>query len=178
MMKNKRKSRDVKKSKDEGEKRGVRKSRGEGKRAGQIYFAAIFLLLAALPVQIPAWQTSERIQIVEIAKKHIGVPYRRGGSSPAGFDCSGFTSYVYRQVGLRLPRTSREQYRQLNPVKKPQKGDLLFFRTNNRSVSHVGIYIGNFTFIHAPNNGKSVRIDDMRNPYWRRVYVGSRSHLL
>lgn len=138
----------------------------------------IGIILLSSPGKLFAWQQYERHQIVEMAKSHVGAPYRRGGDSPAGFDCSGFTSYIYRQAGVQLPRRSIEQHRQLNPIRVPQEGDLLFFRTEKNRVSHVAIYIGDFQFIHAPRGGKRVRIDDIRNPYWSRVYAGSRSYLL
>ncbi|MCS7204478.1 MAG: C40 family peptidase [Leptospiraceae bacterium] len=119
---------------------------------------------------------ADRNGIVEIAKSYIGTPYKEGGDTPKGFDCSGFTMFVYRKAGYKIPRTTKDQYLQLEPVKKPKIGDLVFFKLESNSVSHVGIYIGNFQFIHAPSTGKSVEISDLRNPYWRKRYVGSRSY--
>lgn len=113
--------------------------------------------------------------IVQLAQKYLGTPYRYGGNSPAGFDCSGFTSYVYKKAGYRLPRATTAQYGKMNPVRAPQVGDLVFFRTSGKRISHVGIYVGNYQFIHAPSSGKTVSYADIRNSYWKPRYAGSRT---
>ena len=115
--------------------------------------------------------------IVHSAKSYLGSPYRYGGNSPRGFDCSGLAQYVYAKNGISIPRSTRLQYQKLKAVKVPQKGDLLFFNTERNRISHVGIYLGSFLFIHAPSRGKRVRIDDIRSPYWKKIYRGSRSYL-
>lgn len=117
-----------------------------------------------------------RQSIVKISKKYIGTPYKYGGNSPRGFDCSGFVGYVYKQKGYNLPRTSAAQYAQLSPVKSPRAGDLVFFR-NGRGIGHVGLYIGNGKMIHAPSKGESVRIESIEKPNWQRRYAGARSLL-
>ncbi|MEO5733813.1 MAG: C40 family peptidase [Rubrivivax sp.] len=110
----------------------------------------------------------------------LGVPYRRGGASADdGFDCSGFTRYVFeRTVGLVLPRRADEQARDdsLVAVARDQlkPGDLVFFNTMRRAFSHVGIYVGDGRFIHAPRSGSQVRIDDLRQTYWSRRFDGAR----
>lgn len=115
--------------------------------------------------------------IVAAAEEHLGAPYRPGGNSPAGFDCSGFTAYVYRAAGYQLPRTASDQYRAgvLRPVRTPQPGDLLFFRLDGARISHVGIYVGDFKFIHAPSSGRKVSYADIRLDYWKKSYAGARS---
>lgn len=113
-------------------------------------------------------------EIVEIAKQYLGFPYKAGGNSPEGFDCSGFTQFVYKKLGYNLPRTTTDQYFLLEPVKIPKKGDLVFFAIYKNQVSHVGIYIGDLKFIHAPRTGKSVEIADLTNRYWKKHFVGSR----
>ncbi len=113
--------------------------------------------------------------IVSTAQKYLGTPYRYGGNSPAGFDCSGFTSYVYKKSGYRLPRATTGQYGKLNPVRAPKVGDLVFFRTSGKRISHVGIYVGDYQFIHAPSSGKTVSYADIRNSYWKPRYAGSRT---
>lgn len=120
----------------------------------------------------------DRTGIVNIAKQYLGYPYKPGGSSPSGFDCSGFVMYVYNKGGYKLPRTASDQFTVLRPVKVPKPGDLVFFKINNHSISHVGIYIGDFLFIHAPSSGKKVEIVDIRSEYWKKRYVGSRSYFL
>lgn len=110
----------------------------------------------------------------------LGVRYARGGSSAdEGFDCSGFTRHVFEHsLGLLLPRRADEQARQagLQPVPKTelQPGDLVFFNTLRRAFSHVGIYIGDGRFIHAPRSGAEVRIESMHESYWARRFNGAR----
>ena len=122
-----------------------------------------------------------RNEIVETAKRFLGMPYSWGGYSPdEGFDCSGLTMSVYRLNGLNLPRSSREQYKTGTPVKKSQllKGDLVFFATSKgRKVTHVGIYINNNKFIHAAGNNKPIRTDSLSNRYFIKRYVGARTYL-
>ena len=113
--------------------------------------------------------------IAKLAERYLGVPYKPGGHSPAGFDCSGLTSFVYDEAGYSIPRSASAQYSALRPVRVPEVGDLVFFRTMGNSVSHVGIYIGNYKFIHAPSSGKTVSIADMRIQYWKSSYAGART---
>ena len=112
-----------------------------------------------------------------LARDQVGVPYRYGGNSPSGFDCSGLVQYVYGKLGVNLPRKSREMAAvgQLVPVHALLPGDLVFFRVNKRRVSHVGIYVGNDKFVHATKSGHPVRKDSMTNPWWwERFVVGRR----
>jgi cell wall-associated NlpC family hydrolase len=108
----------------------------------------------------------------------VGIRYRRGGeSAEAGFDCSGFVYYVFREgLGIELPRTTREISREGEPVRKAElaAGDLVFFNTLRRAFSHVGIYLGDHRFVHAPRPGASVRVEDLREGYWARRYNGAR----
>jgi hypothetical protein len=126
-------------------------------------------------------QMRDRASEMVVAAMHfLGVPYRRGGDSEdEGFDCSGFTRHVFEHsVGLVLPRRADEQAR-LNLLAKVQReelksGDLVFFNTMRRAFSHVGIYIGDGKFIHAPRAGGKVRIEDMRTAYWHKRFNGAR----
>lgn len=121
-----------------------------------------------------------RDKIVQTADKYIGVPYSWGGeNSVTGFDCSGLTSSVYRESGIMLPRTSREQYKTGIFVLKTdlEKGDLVFFKTRGNAISHVGIYTGNSRFIHAPRKGKTVRSQSLNNSYYKKYYAGARTYL-
>ncbi|MBO9357663.1 NlpC/P60 family protein 2 [Bordetella petrii] len=120
--------------------------------------------------------------VVRAGLDTLGTPYVWGGEDPeGGFDCSGLTQFVYREiVGLELPRTARAQRRAGVAVSKKhlQPGDLVFFTTRRRGgVSHVGIYIGQNQFVHAPTRGSSVRIDSLDNHYWSRHYVAARRYL-
>lgn len=122
-----------------------------------------------------------RKTLVSNAHSYIGTPYKWGGSSSSsGFDCSGLTRAVYRLNGLDLPRVSQEQFRAGKFILRTnlQQGDLVFFTTNNsKSINHVGIYIGNGEFIHAPGTGKTVTKAKLNSPYWKKVYKGARTYL-
>lgn len=105
-----------------------------------------------------------------------GVPYKTAGTTPNGFDCSGFTSYVFAQLGVQLPHSSAAQYQVGQAVERQdlQPGDLVFFNTNGRGVSHVGIYLGNNIFVHSETGIGVVntRLDDPY--YWSKRYVGAK----
>lgn len=115
-------------------------------------------------------------EIVTIAKEYLGTPYKWGGDTPSGFDCSGYILYVYNQVGISLPHGSAAQYEEGTPVAKSdlKKGDLVFFaNTYQPGISHTGIYIGNNNFISAANDG--VVIDSINDPYyWGEKYAGAK----
>ncbi|MCX2716614.1 NlpC/P60 family protein [Helicobacter sp. MIT 21-1697] len=120
-----------------------------------------------------------RDDIVESAHQYLGVPYKWGGTSESGFDCSGLTHSVYRLNGISLPRSSYEQYNEGDSISKSKlkKGDLVFFITNRgKRVNHVGIYIGNDEFIHAPSKGKVVSKARLDSTYWTKAYKGARSY--
>ena len=118
--------------------------------------------------------------MVITAMNFLGVRYRRGGNSvDSGFDCSGFTRQVFEtSLGLVLPRRADEQAKApgLTPVKRDElkPGDLVFFNTLKRTFSHVGIYLGDGKFIHAPKPGGEVRVEDMRFVYWAKRFTGAR----
>jgi murein DD-endopeptidase len=101
------------------------------------------------------------------------VPYRYGGETPSGFDCSGLVQYVYRSAGLSVPRNSREQRRSARPVSLAQAeaGDLVFFQSRN--WSHVGIYLGENRFVHAPSTGKTVTIASFDEAWYQRNFIGA-----
>jgi len=119
----------------------------------------------------------QRYRIVAIAKQQIRKKYRWGGSTPrTGFDCSGLTHYAFKSANINLPRTAAEQYRHTKRVSlsKMQAGDLIFFHTRRTRarVNHVGIYVGNGRFIHAPRRGKRVSVVKL-SKYWRKKAVGA-----
>ena len=124
---------------------------------------------------------SLRKGIVHSTKRFIGVPYKWGGvSDRSGLDCSGLTTAVYQLNGLTLPRTSDQQWRAGIPISSRQllEGDLVFFATTKTDqVSHVGIYVGNGEFIHAPGRGKTIRIDSLSDKYYQDRFQGGRAYL-
>lgn len=117
-------------------------------------------------------------QLVMNAMGFLGVPYLYGGNSAeTGFDCSGFVRAVYQQsLGKILPRRSHEQAAATRVIERTElkPGDLVFFNTMRRAFSHVGIYVGDGKFIHAPRAGAEVRVEDMRGSYWQKRFNGAR----
>ncbi|HKU45765.1 MAG TPA: C40 family peptidase [Burkholderiales bacterium] len=109
-------------------------------------------------------------QAASHALKMVGKPYRFGGSSPAGFDCSGLVLYSYKQAGRALPHNTDKQRSISRSIKVAElrPGDLLFFNQEGKKYGHVGIYVGKGQFVHAPSSGKSVRSDRLDNPYWKK----------
>ncbi len=115
-----------------------------------------------------------RNKMVQIATSTIGTPYKWGGDSPQkGFDCSGLMTYVHKNaLGMKIPRTTANQRDNSRTVQYQhiQPGDMLFFKTGVKT-NHVGVYIGNRKFVHAPSSGKRVTIASMDNAYWHRRFV-------
>ncbi len=116
-------------------------------------------------------------QIAANAQNYLGYPYVYGGSGPSSFDCSGFTSYLYKQQGYTIPRTADVQAEYGTYVDRSnlKVGDLVFFSNrSDRSINHVGIYIGNNEFIHAANSNRGVVIDSLNSNYYNNHYVTAR----
>ena len=105
-----------------------------------------------------------------------GAPYQQGGDTPSGFDCSGFTRFVFAQHGISLPRLTQEQYRTGRRVAAPdvRPGDLVFFTTVAPGASHVGVAINRDEFVHAPSEDGVVRIERLTDRYWANRYLGAR----
>jgi cell wall-associated NlpC family hydrolase len=125
----------------------------------------------AVPQDLPAAMDS-RTRAVEVATRMIGAPYRYGASGPGSFDCSGLVQYSYGIAGIPLPRTSKEQFGVAVPIRltDAQPGDLLFFRYDG-IVSHVGIYLGDLRFVHAPSSGKEVEVASLQNPHYQQHFL-------
>ena len=113
--------------------------------------------------------------LLEAAETRIGAPYRYGGAGPDAFDCSGLVAYAHRQVGIVVPRTAAEQFSKAAPVKRRdlRPGDLVFFRLSGREVGHVGIYVGDDRFVHAPQSGGHVRLASLEDEWYRESFVGA-----
>ncbi len=128
--------------------------------------------LADLPPRAPsAASAGEANDVLFRAIGLVGTPYQWGGNTPAGgFDCSGLVDYIYRTAaGIKLPRTSHDMAsmdgRKVKRMTQLASGDLVFFDING-GISHVGVYVGKGRFVHAPNSGGTVRLDDIDGPYW------------
>lgn len=107
--------------------------------------------------------------------RYLGVPYKYGANSALALDCSAFVAQVYAELGVALPRTTKEQYRTLPPVEGPLRpGDLVFFSFGGKEVDHVGIYLGRGVFAHASSYGSRVVIESLEAPFYRKVYRGAR----
>lgn len=118
-------------------------------------------------------QTLNVDALITEGKKYLGVPYVWGGSTPSGFDCTGFLNFVYGKVGISIPRTVETIWSATTIVSTPQPGDLVFFTTYKEGPSHAGIYIGDNKFLHA-GSSTGVTITDMNNPYWKARYLGAK----
>lgn len=126
----------------------------------------------------PQQQTSRGgdriVAVLDFAKQLTGVRYRSGGESPAGFDCSGYVRYVFKNFNINMVRTAAGQYSSGTVIKREElsPGDLVFFNTGGKGINHSGIYIGNNQFIHA-STSRGVRIDSISDGYWGPRYRGA-----
>lgn len=144
-------------------------------RIGRWLVAAACMLVAACAGSLDRQGAPQAEAAARVAESMVGKPYVYGGHSPGvGFDCSGLVYYSYRRVGMSVPRTAREQRSRSKSVSDRQRGDLVFFDQSGKSASHVGIYIGDGQFVHAPSTGKRVRVDLVSSPYWKRHLAGVR----
>jgi len=116
--------------------------------------------------------TSAGARAAAVALQQVGVPYRYGGSTPAGFDCSGLVQYSYTQAGVRVPRTTGQLWSAASPVAHSElrAGDLLFFSIEGK-MSHVGMYLGERRFVHAPQSGRTVSVASLDSPFYKSALI-------
>jgi cell wall-associated NlpC family hydrolase len=142
-----------------------------------IAIAILALAGCATPERAPGAATGSTRPTAEMrddaamhARGMVGKPYKYGGTSPSGFDCSGLVLYSYKRAGLALPHGTDKQRALSRPIRVAElrRGDLVFFNQEGKKYGHVGIYIGDGKFVHAPSSGKSVRSDRLDTPYWRK----------
>ncbi len=124
------------------------------------------------PVEAEDSITSPGRQAATIALEQVGVPYRYGGATPGGFDCSGLVQYAYSRAGVSVPRTTGQLWSVAKPVSQRdlEAGDLLFFRIDGK-MSHVGLYLGERRFVHAPQSGRSVSVASLDAPFYRSALI-------
>jgi hypothetical protein len=125
-------------------------------------------------------EDARRDKIISAAGDTLGAKYSRGKQGrDVGFDCSGLAQYVYGKAGIRIARTTKEQYARSKRVSRCclRQGDLVFFTTEGSGATHVGIYIGGDKFIHAPSTGGEVKISSLREPYWREAFYSGGRYL-
>ena len=141
------------------------------------------LIAFLLPLVLVACANTPREKEVPVsdraaahAAKMVGKPYKYGGASPSGFDCSGLVLFSYQQAGVALPHNTSQQRRLSQHVKLAElkRGDLLFFDQEGKKNSHVGIYLGERRFVHAPSSGKHVRTDSLDAAYWKKHFSEAR----
>ena len=129
---------------------------------------------AAPPAPAVAPAAVDPARLERIASAYLGAPYRWGATGPDAFDCSGYVGRVYGELGVALPRSTRDLWARLEPASDLRPGDLVFFSFGGRGVDHVGIYLGNDRFIHANSVKNRVMIERFSAPWYRKVYLGAR----
>ncbi len=124
-------------------------------------------------VKMESKKQSAQLAIAKMSRRYIGTPYKWGGTTPAGFDCSGFLNHVFMKYGINIPRTVSDIWNFGTDVTKPSIGDILFFQTYKPGPSHAGIYLGDGNFIHA-GSSKGVTVSKLEASYWTERYLGAK----
>lgn len=140
-----------------------------------IFFIALGVMLHSYLSPNKEYRPKE--DIVTFAKQYLNVPYRYGGSTPSGFDCSGFMMFLFQQYGKDLPRTANQQAMIGVQIKFEclQPGNMVFFATTDEpTITHTGLYIGDHKFIHASSTAKKIIISNLDEPYWKKAFREAR----
>jgi cell wall-associated NlpC family hydrolase len=146
-------------------------------RATTLGIGLLLFACASVPVKpVTGYTPAIGEKAARTAVAMIGRPYKYRGDSPEGFDCSGLVRYSYLAAGLEVPHGTEQLLRTTRTVgaRSARKGDLLFFYESGKKYSHVGIYIGDNRFVHAPSTGKKVRKDSLRDAYWKKSFLEAR----
>jgi murein DD-endopeptidase len=124
-------------------------------------------------VEVPAPSAGDALAQAALAQ--LGSPYRYGGATPEGFDCSGLVLHVHQRAGIGVPRTAAQQFRAARPIDitELEPGDLVFFRTQRRKVDHVGVYVGEGQFVHAPRSERPVSLERLDDDYYMPRFAGA-----
>lgn len=136
-----------------------------------------FTALTVAPAQATSSYSLFGEEVVFSARQHLGLPYVWGGEDPnRGFDCSGLIKFTFQEFNVNLPHRADLQYNYGSPVNREQlqPGDVVFFATGGYPIGHVGIYIGEGNFIHAPRRGKPIKVDTLKSGYYSSRFVGAR----
>lgn len=149
-------------------------------RIGSLLALVVFVTACSSMPQAPVTTRTPMAKVesslghsaAQIALQQIGVPYRYGGQTPSGFDCSGLVHYSYYRAGKSVPRTTAALWSGTRPVARSelQVGDLLFFSISGK-MSHVGLYVGDNRFVHAPSSGKTVNVQSLSTPYYQNAFL-------
>ena len=149
-------------------------------RSGLLLVLAVMMAACSGTVEKPDQPSSQSSSsgknigatAAQIALQQVGVPYRYGGQSPSGFDCSGLVHYAYARAGMSVPRTTGQLWSGTDAVERGrmQPGDLLFFSISGK-MSHVGLYLGDGRFVHAPSTGKTVRVESLSSTYYQKAFL-------
>ncbi len=139
-------------------------------------FAAMLLASGCSSSPVAEAPGTRQFEASDVAASMVGKPYRYGGSTPQGFDCSGLVYFSFKRAGLNVPRSTQSQRDKSRkvPTTRLARGDLLFFNQEGKYASHVGIYLGGNRFVHAPSSGKRVRMDTFTDRYWQKHLVDAR----
>lgn len=136
------------------------------------FLILLFFIFIQMNITAAGSKKELRNKIIDIGKSYLGSKYKYGASGKSGFDCSGFVMHVYRQVGINLPRMSKNQYKFAKKISLEEAfpGDVLFFKIDGKIVSHVAIYLGDKKFLHSPSSGKRVSVATLDNKYWKKRF--------
>ncbi|MFK2826896.1 NlpC/P60 family protein [Bacillus sp. B190/17] len=154
----------------------IKLQKAHGLTADGIVGKGTFKVLGKTAVSTSSNSSSSKASVTSYAKRFMNVPYKWGGTTPSGFDCSGFLTYVYKNsANISLPRTVAGIYTSGKRTSSPKVGDIVFFQTYKKGASHAGIYLGGNQFIHSSSSA-GVTISSLKSTYWSQRYLGAKTY--